>query len=222
MAETIDRTGPDTADHQHTSSNRYILLAALAFAAVVTIYIVKTNLEPPKSEEVAATRDANSRIPDDGDGQGASAMDETAQREQFMHQIEHIQDILKKDSMNFDAWSALGNLYFDANMPQDAIVHYRKALILKPDDIHVLTDMATMLRAAGRPDTAVTVLNHVILLDSTLSQAWFNLGVIQSFDLKNQKEALFAWKKFLSLSPPSEHTEAVQKEIERLEKELGS
>jgi cytochrome c-type biogenesis protein CcmH/NrfG len=107
-------------------------------------------------------------------------------------------------------------------MHEDAITHYREALKLKPDDIHVLTDMATMLRAAGRPDTAVTVLNHVILLDSTLTQAWFNLGVIQSFDLKNQKEALHAWKKFIALSPPSEHTDAVNKEIERLEKELGS
>lgn len=205
---------------QQPSSNRYILIAALAFVAVVAIYIVKTNLESPKSEEVAATQDNNSRILEDG--QQSGAMDPDAQRAELEHQIEHIKDILKKDSTNFDAWAALGNMYFDASRHEDAITHYRAALKLKPDDIHVLTDMATMLRAAGRSDTAVTVLNHVIQLDSTLTQAWFNLGVIQSFDLKNQKEALYAWKKFIALSPPSEHTDAVNREIERLEKELGS
>jgi len=200
-------------------SNRYILIAALASAAVVAIYIITTNLETPKSDQVAATQDNNSRILDDQDGQAA---DGAGTQEEMAHQIEHIKAILQKDSSNFDAWTALGNMYFDANMYEDAIVHYRHALILKPDDIHVLTDMATMLRADGRPDTAVTVLNHVLAIDSTLSQAWFNLGVIQSFDLKNQREALIAWKQFIALSPPSEHTDAVQKEIERLEKELGT
>lgn len=221
MTESEEHGTPQGHEEAHTSSNRYILIAALAFAAVITIYIVKTNLDTPKTEEVAATQDINSRIPDGGT-QAAPAMDEAAQKEQLEHQIEHIREILKKDSSNFDAWSALGNMYFDASMHNEAIEHYKHALTLKPDDIHVLTDMATMLRAAGRPDTAVTVLNHVILLDSTLTQAWFNLGVIQSFDLKNQKEALIAWKRFILLSPPSEHTDAVNREIERLEKELGS
>jgi cytochrome c-type biogenesis protein CcmH/NrfG len=220
MDDRIEKIVPTSEDAQPPQSNRYILIAALAFAAVVAIYIVKTNLEAPKTDEVAATQDANSRIPDGAGGTGT--MDTTAQREQLLHQIEHIQDIIKKDSMNFDAWSALGNLYFDANMPEEAITHYRRALTLKPDDVHVMTDLATMLRAVGKSDTAVTVLNHVITVDSNLAQAWFNLGVIQSFDLKNQREALRAWKKFLALSPPSEHTEPVQKEIERLEKELGS
>lgn len=220
MTEETKHSAEISHEEVQPSSNRYILIAVLAFAAVVAIYIVKTNLEAPKTEQVAATQDNNSRIPDGN--QQAGAMDPEAQRAELEHQIEHIKDILKKDSTNFDAWAALGNMYFDASMHEDAITHYRAALKLKPDDIHVLTDMATMLRASGRSDTAVTVLNHVIQLDSTLTQAWFNLGVIQSFDLKNQKEALYAWKKFIALSPPSEHTDAVNKEIARLEKELGS
>lgn len=204
-----------TSEAPQTSSNRYILIAALAFAAVVAIFIIKTNMEPPRTDQVAATQDANSRMPD-------GMIDTAAAREQLMHQIEHIQEILKKDTTNFDAWAALGNMYFDANMPEDAIVHYHRALELRPDDLHVLTDMATMLRAVGRSDTAVVVLQHVLAIDSTLAQAWFNLGVMQSFDLKNLPEALAAWKRFLAVSPPSEHTEAVQEEIKRLEKELGS
>ncbi len=214
-----DHHTEEVHEQSQPSSNRYILIAALAFAAVVAIYIVKTNLEAPQSSEVAATQDANSRIPD---GAQSASQDPEAHRAEIQHQIEHIKEILAKDSTNFDAWAALGNMYFDANMPLDAITHYRRALALRPDDIHVLTDMATMLRSAGRPDTAVTVLQHVLQLDSTLTQAWFNLGVIQSFDLKNQRAALEAWKRFIVLTPVSEHTDAVKKEIERLERELGT
>ena len=220
MLEITRDSAEADRDQPQVSSNRYILIAALAFAAVLAVYIVKTNLEPPKPQDVAATQEANSRILD-GEQQ-VDDVDAAAVHEELISQVGHIKTILTKDSTNFDAWAALGNLYFDANMPEDAISHYRRALALKPDDIHILTDMATMLRASGRADTAVTVLNHVIWLDSTLAQAWFNLGVIQSFDLKNQKEALHAWKKFIALSPPSEHTDAVNKEIERLEKEIGS
>lgn len=220
MTQDTDQSTVQGLGQPEVSSNRYILIVALAFATVVTIYIVSTNLETPKTEQVDATQDINSRIPD-GEA-GASGVDAAALHEELMSQVAHIKQILLNDSTNFDAWSALGNLYFDANMPEDAITHYRRALALKPDDIHVLTDLATMLRASGHPDSALSVLNHVVILDSTLAQAWFNLGVIQSFDLKNQREALSAWKKFLALSPPSEHTDAVNKEIERLEKELGS
>lgn len=219
MTDAEEREKRESHEPSPASSNRYILLAALAFAAVITIYIVKTNLEPPKTADVEATQEANSRIPD---GAQTEATTPEAQREQLLHQIEHIKEILAKDSSNYDAWTALGNMYFDANMPAESIEHYRRALAIRPDDIHVLTDLATMLRASGRADTAVTVLQHVVQLDSTLTQAWFNLGVIQSFDLNNQREALIAWKKFIALSPVSEHTEAVKKEIERLEKELGS
>lgn len=209
----------ETHSPDQQTSNRYILIAALAFAAVVAVYIVKTNLDTPKTTEVAATQDANSRIPD---GAGSADPDPEVRRQEVERQIQHIKEILMKDSANFDAWAALGNMYFDADMPLDAIEHYRQALTLRPDDIHVLTDMATMLRSSGRPDTAVTVLHHVLQLDSTLTQAWFNLGVIQSFDLNNRRGALEAWKKFIALSPVSEHTDAVKKEIERLEEELGT
>jgi len=197
------------------SGNRYVLIAVLAFVALVTVLLLKKNMEPPK-EQAPPPDMAGEQMP----GGEAGMPDPEAARQQAMDQIDHIKEILAKDSSSFEAWSALGNLYFDANMPDEAITHYEAALKIKPDDAHVLTDLATMKREAGKPEEAVELLKHVVQVDSTIEQAWFNMGVIYSFDLKDQKSAMEAWKKFLALNPDSPHTDAVKAEIERIEKEL--
>jgi len=200
--------GPKDADAAPT--NRYILIAVVAVVALVTIYLIKTNLEPPKGTQNQAAS---------GEEQPpADAMSATMQ--DVAHQIEHIKSILAKDSSNYDAWVALGNLYFDAQKAGEAIPYYEGALKLKPGDANVLTDLATMKRATGKSDEAVALLKQVVAKDSTMVQAWFNLGVIYSFDLKNQKAAITAWKRYLDLNPMSEHAQAVQKAIDSMERML--
>jgi cytochrome c-type biogenesis protein CcmH/NrfG len=199
-----------------TSHNRYILLAVIGFAVLVAIFLLKTNMEAPKPPSADMSADAGAS-PD-------TAPDDTVSQQMMQDvqkQMAHLQDVLAKDSSNFDAWVALGNLYYDANMADEAVAHYRRALAIRPNDLNVMTDLATMEREAGHPNDAIAILRQVLAGDSTRAQTWFNLGVIYSFDLKDQKEAVIAWKRFLALSPPSEHADAVKHEIERLEKELG-
>ncbi|MBI3871949.1 MAG: tetratricopeptide repeat protein [candidate division Zixibacteria bacterium] len=213
---TDEQTSETSTAAESTSHNRYILLAVIGCAVLVAIFLLKTNMEPPKPSSADMSADAGAS-PD-------SAPDDTVSQQMMQDvqkQMAHLQDVLAKDSSNFDAWVALGNLYYDANMADEAVSHYRRALAIHPDDLNVMTDLATMEREAGHPDDAVTILRQVLAADSTRAQTWFNLGVIYSFDLKDQKEAVIAWKRFLALSPPSEHTDAVKHEIERLEKELG-
>ena len=76
-----------------------------------------------------------------------------------------------------------------------------------------------MFRAVDMADSAVALLLEVVALDSTWQQAWFNLGVIYNFDLKDQPSALIAWRRFLVLNPMSEQSTAVLQEIERIETE---
>lgn len=200
----------DAKEPQNAHSNRYVLIAALAAVALVTVYLIKTNLEPPKAPQNQAQIGAEQPPSDSA----------TAMMQDVEQQIGHIKGILAKDTTNYDAWVALGNIYFDANKPEEAIPYYEGALRLKPDDAGVLTDMATMKRALGKSDEAVALLKKVVAKDSTMGQAWFNLGVIYSFDLKNQKDAIAAWKRYLDLNPMSEHAQAVQKAIDSLERTL--
>lgn len=201
-------TGEKTQEQHPSSGNRYLLVAILAFVALVTVLLLKQNMEPP-AEQAGGGQPTQTGRPD-----------QEQARQMAMEQIAHVADILARDSSDFDAWSALGNLYFDINMPAEAIEHYEGALRLRPNDTHVLTDLATMKREAGQAKDAVEILQKVVSLDSTLEQAWFNLGVIYSFDLDDQRAAMDAWKRFLALNPDSPHTDAVRQEIERIEREL--
>ena len=138
---------------------------------------------------------------------------------QAAEQIAHIQDVLARDSSNVSAWVALGNLYFDMNQPDEAIERYRVALLLRPDDVNVKTDLATMERAAGRPEKSIELLWDIVSSDSTASLAWFNMGVIYSFDLHDRRQAIAAWRRFLELNPQADQSANVLREIERLEAE---
>lgn len=200
------QTGPQISANQQSSHNRYVLWSVIVVVAVVAVYILKTNMEPP-----------------DTAGGGGVPVQPTAEEamQQITQQIDHINEMLARDSTNFDAWAALGNLYYDAEMPEEAVDPYIRALAIKPDDPAVRTDLSTMLRSLGQHEEAAGHLRRVVDDDSTWHQAWFNLGVIYSFDLEDEQKALAAWKMFVILNPQSQHAQSVQREITRLEEELG-
>lgn len=212
----IDETKPKpggSGPPSSSSNNLFVLLAVLSFVALVTVFLVRKNLEPPATDQSA---DQSQQSMPQSQTEAQQAMPD------MMHQVEHIKEILAQDSTNYDAWVALGNIYFDANKPTEAIEYYEQALAIRPGDVNVQTDLATMEREAGDPQKAITILQQVLKQDSTFAQAWFNMGVIYSLDLKDNKNAVAAWKKFVATSPDSPHIEAVQKEIDRLESEMGS
>ena len=209
--ESVNPQAPMSRPGGPKASNRYILLALAVVAVVAAVYLLKQSRQPPSP--LAPTSDTAA------DSLAGMMPGDTAVMQDVMHQIAHIKGVLARDSGNYDAWLSLGNLYFDANKPDEAIIHYRRALAIRPGDPDVLTDLATMEREAGRPDSAVAILRGVLAADSMRMQSWFNLGVIYRFDLKQPREAVAAWKKFLSLNPPREHADAIRQEIEQLEKE---
>jgi cytochrome c-type biogenesis protein CcmH/NrfG len=205
---TIEDIPENRKTKSASAHNRFVMLAVLAFVAMVTVYLLKKNMEPPQGDtapqQPAAEQEAMSQ----------------QSMEQMMSQIDHISGILAQDSTNYDAWVALGNAFYDANMPEEAIEHYEQALALQSDDIHVMTDLATMKRAIGEAEDAVEILRQVVAIDSTFSQAWFNLGVIHAFDLDDKRGAIDAWNRFLAVAEESPHIDAIRNEIKRMESEL--
>jgi len=200
----------DSRSSSPSAQNRYVMLAVLAVVALITVYLLKKNMEPP-------------RQPEPGAQQPAPAQQETTSEEamqQIMTQIAHIKDVLAEDSTNYGAWVALGNAFYDANMPEESVEHYEQALALQPGDVGVMTDLSTMKRALGQPEKAVDILRQVVAIDSTFEQAWFNLGVIHAFDLDDKRAAVDAWKRFLAVAKPSPHIDAIRKEVKRMEAEL--
>jgi cytochrome c-type biogenesis protein CcmH/NrfG len=98
-------------------------------------------------------------------------------------------------------WIQLGNLCFDANLADKAIVAYEKALALKPDNADVLTDLGVMYRKAGKFDKAIQCFDKAIAINPKHEIARFNKGIVLMHDLNDPKGAIKAWEELLAVNP---------------------
>jgi cytochrome c-type biogenesis protein CcmH/NrfG len=102
---------------------------------------------------------------------------------------------------DLDAWIGLGHHYFDANLPDEAIAAYEKALAMQPDNADVWTDLGVMYRRSGSPDKALDAFDRAINIDATHEISRFNKGVVLFHDLKDEQAALAAWESLLAINP---------------------
>jgi len=99
------------------------------------------------------------------------------------------------------AWTDLGNVYFDANMPAPAVDAYRRALALAPGSADVWTDLGVMLRELNRFKEAVEAFDKARALDPSHRNSRFNKGVVLFHDLDDRAGAIAAWKEVLDIDP---------------------
>lgn len=115
-----------------------------------------------------------------------------------------IADLEKRAAANPDSapvWINLGNIYFDAHMPDKAVQAYEHALHLAPDNADVLTDLGIMYREKGEYEKAVGAFRKAIAIDQHHQNAMFNEGVVLANDLHKKAEAAQAWQRLLDVNP---------------------
>lgn len=119
----------------------------------------------------------------------------------LQQQIASLRAVVQREPNNADAWVKLGNMCFDANMPDDAITAYEKSLALRPNDPNVLTDLGTMYRAKGQFEEALKRFQHAAELDPKHLNSRFNLGVVYFNDLHDTVRARAAYEDYLAAAP---------------------
>jgi len=102
---------------------------------------------------------------------------------------------------NIEAWTQLGNHYFDSDNPGKAIEAYNKSLALSPNNADVLTDLGVMYRRNGSPNEAIAAFDRAIAVDTNHATARFNRGIVQLYDLKDRDGALQTWEELVKLHP---------------------
>jgi cytochrome c-type biogenesis protein CcmH/NrfG len=102
---------------------------------------------------------------------------------------------------DFDAWIQLGNLCFDADLPDKAIAAYDKALALNPNNADVLTDQGVMYRKSGKFDKAIQCFDKAVAVNPNHEIARFNKGIVLMHNLNDPKGAIRAWEELLAVNP---------------------
>jgi tetratricopeptide (TPR) repeat protein len=136
--------------------------------------------------------------------------------------ILELEQAVKQDPKNSEAWITLGNLFFDSNQPKNAIESYENALQLKPgkENPSVITDLGVIYWRNGQPEKAVETFEKAIEIDPSFEVALFNKGIVLMHDRDNLEGAIKSWEELVSrnpvaLSPNGESVDALGSEDEK-------
>ncbi len=124
----------------------------------------------------------------------------------MIEEINGLKRVLQNDPGNVRALTRLANLYHDANMFQQAIGFYEKALQVTPTDPDVLTDLGTCLQAIGENEKALDSFSRAQKADPAHWQSLFNTVVVLSFKLGRFDEAEAVLNRLDRLRPSSPDT----------------
>jgi cytochrome c-type biogenesis protein CcmH/NrfG len=102
---------------------------------------------------------------------------------------------------NVDAWTQLGNVYFDTQNFAKAIRAYEKSLELSPNNPNVLTDLGVMYRRNGQPEKAVAAFEQAMAINPSHEQSRFNKGIVLRYDMNDREGAVKAWEELLKVNP---------------------
>ncbi len=148
--------------------------------------------------------------------QTAAAPSMAAPAANVQQNITMLEDLVRKEPGNRNAWVQLGNTYFDIDQPVKAVDAYGKALELDGNDPDVLTDQGVMFRKLGWYDRAIANFNKANQINPSHQPSLYNLGVVYRFDLKNVPKAQEAWERFMKLNPTGPGADQVRRDLETL------
>jgi cytochrome c-type biogenesis protein CcmH/NrfG len=107
----------------------------------------------------------------------------------------------------------LGNLYYDAQLYQEAIDYYTRSLKLRPTDTNVRTDMGTAWFYIGDPDRAISEFESALKTEPNKANALFNMGIVKWQGKMDINGAVAAWEKLLATNPAYEQKDKVRELI---------
>jgi cytochrome c-type biogenesis protein CcmH/NrfG len=102
---------------------------------------------------------------------------------------------------NVEAWTQLGNVYFDTGNFAKAINAYTKSLELSPGNPNVLTDLGVMYRRNGQPEKALASFEKAMTVAPNHEQSRFNKGIVLRYDMNDREGAIKAWEELLKINP---------------------
>ncbi len=131
-------------------------------------------------------------------------------------QIDQLQQAAKMAPKNAEAWTNLGNALMDSHRYAEAVEAYEKSLALEPKNVNVLVDSGTCYRGVGKFDKAVAQYRKALKIDPNFPNAHRNLAVVLAYDLRNPKEGIKEFQKYMEIAPNAPDIETIRQTVREL------
>jgi len=140
---------------------------------------------------------------------------------EFSSRILKLEQYLKQNSKDAEAWAKLGHLFFDSNQVKNAIEAYEKSLAIEPENISVITDLGVMYRRNRQPEKAIDAFDRAISIDHSFETALFNKGIVLLHDLNDVEGGIKAWEDLVEQNPTAmaPNGESVDSLVQRMKKQ---
>lgn len=141
--------------------------------------------------------------------------------EEMLQAIRNLEEEVTANPQNHQAWTRLGNLYYDTRQPEKAIAAYTKSLELHEGDANIITDLGVMYRQAEQPQKAIEMFDRAMKTDPTHLPSRYNKGIVLMYDLNDPQGAIAAWEEILKIDPEAKAGtgEPIRDMIEHFKKE---
>lgn len=185
----------------------YSLIFIMGFISGVAFSVYKGNVAAPVQAP-------------GGSGQGQVQ----AQNEEMHQAILGLEGEVAKNPQNYQAWTRLGNLYYDTRQAEKAIAAYSKSLELHQGDANILTDLGVMYRQINQPQKAIAQFDRAMQVDPGHLPSRYNKGVVLMYDLDDPQAAIAAWEEMLRIDPEAKAGtgESIRDLIDKVKKEQAA
>jgi tetratricopeptide (TPR) repeat protein len=136
--------------------------------------------------------------------------------------IAQLEQIVKADPGNYQAWKKIGDNYFDIGEFKKSVDGYRKALDIDDGDPNVWTDMGVMYRRLGDFPMAIECFQEAIDRGPSHSVSRLNLGVVYVNDLKDYSKGIAAWEDFLRVEPAGARADSVREQLRQVKQMMAA
>lgn len=116
-------------------------------------------------------------------------------------EFRRFEQAVKSNPQNADAWYDLAHWYSDAGMYKESIKAYESALVIRPNDPNIITDMGVTYRNMHEHEKALDLFRRASAQDQNHLQSRFNQGIVLFYDLDRTDEAIAVWAELVKKSP---------------------
>jgi len=181
-----------------TSTQTYVLAIICLLVGVVVGYLLRGS--GAAQESGSRSQAQASQLPAPGT-MGASQISPEQLKHMADQQAAPLLSQLKANPSDPALLAQVGNLYYDAQLFQDAIDYYTRSLQADPKNTNIRTDMATAYWYLGDPDRALTEYDSILKQEPNKINALLNRGVVRWQGKMDVKGAVADWETLLKADP---------------------